>query len=137
MKRILCVLLLAVQVSPAFAQEDKVDCKNPITQPDMNVCAANDAADADAEMNKVWKTARSTAAKKDKELKEVESEPGAEKALLAAQRGWIAYRDGNCDLAQFEARGGSMEPMLYELCVADMTKARTKELKEFIKGGEQ
>ena len=53
---------------------------------------------------------------------------GAEKALLAGQRGWIAYRDGQCDLAGFEARGGSMEPMLVSGCLADLTRKRTQEL---------
>ena len=50
------------------------------------------------------------------------------------QRGWIAYRDGQCELYGFEARGGSMEPMLVSGCKADMTRARTKELREFITG---
>ena len=55
---------------------------------------------------------------------------------LPAQRGWIAYRDGQCELAGFEARGGSMEPMLVSGCLADLTRKRTKELKEFIGEGE-
>ena len=51
---------------------------------------------------------------------------GADKALLAAQRAWIAYRDSQCELAGFEARGGSMEPMLVSGCLADLTRKRAR-----------
>ena len=61
---------------------------------------------------------------------------GAEEAVLAAQRGWIAYRDGQCEVTGFEAQSGSMEPMLVSGCLADLTRKRTKELKEFIGEGE-
>ena len=54
---------------------------------------------------------------------------GAVDALKRAQRSWIGYRDGQCELAGFEARGGSMEPMLVSGCLADLTRKRTAELK--------
>jgi uncharacterized protein YecT (DUF1311 family) len=54
---------------------------------------------------------------------------GAEKALVTAQRAWIAYRDAECEARGFQARGGTMEPMLVAGCIADVTDARTKELK--------
>ena len=100
----------------------------------MNICAYKDYEAADAELNAVWKEARTAAKDLDAELSE--DLKGAEKALLAGQRGWIAYRDGQCELAGFEARGGSMEPMLVSGCLADLTRKRTKELQEFIGGGE-
>jgi uncharacterized protein YecT (DUF1311 family) len=54
---------------------------------------------------------------------------GAEKALVTAQRAWISYRDAQCEAAGFQARGGTMEPMLVAGCIADITEVRTKELK--------
>jgi urease subunit alpha len=51
---------------------------------------------------------------------------GAEKALVTAQRAWIAYRDAECEARGFQARGGTMEPMLVAGCIADVTDARTK-----------
>ena len=56
----------------------------------------------------------------------------ADGALRAAQRAWIGYRDGQCTLVGFEARGGTMEPMLVSGCKATLTRARTKELRDFI-----
>ncbi len=62
---------------------------------------------------------------------------GADAALLAGQRGWIAYRDGHCELAGWEAHGGSMEPMLVSGCLERLTRERTKQLREFISGEQQ
>ena len=124
-------LLLAAVSSDAA--EDDVDCNNAMAQQDMNHCAYKDYEAADAELNAVWKDARKTAKELDAELSD--DLKGADKALLAAQRAWITYRDSQCELAGFEARGGSMEPMLVSGCLADLTRKRTKELREFI-GGE-
>jgi uncharacterized protein YecT (DUF1311 family) len=125
--------LLLATAAPAAAQ-DEVDCNNQMAQQDMNYCAAKDYEAADAELNTIWKQARGVAKDLDAELSD--DLKGADKTLLAGQRGWIAYRDGQCELAGFEARGGSMEPMLVSGCLADLTRKRTKELKQFITGGE-
>jgi uncharacterized protein YecT (DUF1311 family) len=98
----------------------------------MNQCAQMAFETADKELNAVWKDARS-AAKNVDDLQEDDLK-GADEALVAAQRGWIAYRDGSCKVAGFYARGGSMEPMLMWSCMADLTRKRTAELKEFIDG---
>ena len=59
---------------------------------------------------------------------------GAEAALVTAQRAWVQYRDGHCDAYGFQAHLGSMEPMLIYQCQAELTRARTKELKELADG---
>ncbi len=47
----------------------------------------------------------------DKELGGIDAAyVGALEAPKKAQRAWIGYRDGQCELAGFEARGGRMEP---------------------------
>ena len=127
-----CLVFCAV---PASAQ-DKIDCANAMAQAELNICASQDYEKADAELNRVWKQARKTAKDVDADQDSAELK-GAEQALLAAQRAWITYRDKNCELAGFEARGGSMEPMLISGCLAEMTTARTKELRSFIGEGSQ
>ena len=120
-------LLLA---GPALGQ-DKLNCVDPQAQIEMNMCAWQDFEKADAELNAIWKDAMAAA----KALDAEESNPnlkGAAKALLAGQRGWIAYRDGQCELAGWEAHGGSMEPMLESGCKAELTRERTSQLKAFI-----
>ncbi|MET0940383.1 MAG: lysozyme inhibitor LprI family protein [Mesorhizobium sp.] len=125
---LLALLLTATSLARA---EEKLDCANAITQSDMNQCASMDFDEADKELNAIWKTAREAARKLDEQQHEGDMK-GAEQALLAGQRGWIAYRDGHCELAGWEAHGGSMEPMLVSSCKAELTRERTRQLKEFI-----
>jgi uncharacterized protein YecT (DUF1311 family) len=130
------VILLTglVTLTPAWA-DDAPNCDNQMDQQTMNQCAGLDYEKADAELNTVWKAAKKAAEDADTEYSD--DLKGEAEALLKAQRGWIAYRDGQCDLAGFEARGGSMESMLVSGCLAEMTKARTKELQAFIDGPAQ
>jgi uncharacterized protein YecT (DUF1311 family) len=127
--------LLVPLMGGASAEDQQIDCNDAMAQQDMNICAHRDFEVADAELNAAWKEARDAA--KEMDAEQSEDLKGAVAALLAAQRGWIAYRDGECDLAGFEARGGSMEPMLVSSCLADVTRARTNELKKFITGGSE
>lgn len=125
-------LLAAAAILPgaAFAQ-DQVDCNNAQTQMEMNFCAEQEFEAADAELNALWKEARAAAKALDEDQPE-ENMKGAVAALLSAQRAWITYRDGQCELAGFSARGGTMEPMLVSGCKAGLTRTRNAELKTFI-----
>jgi uncharacterized protein YecT (DUF1311 family) len=119
----------------AWAQEDQIDCENAMTQADMNMCANKDYEAADKELNAVYKKAMASMKATDTELAGIDTNlVGAVEALKNAQRAWIGYRDGQCELAGFEARGGSMEPMLVSGCLTDLTKKRTDELKELANG---
>jgi uncharacterized protein YecT (DUF1311 family) len=106
------------------------NCDNPITQTDMNICAAQDARQADASLNKQWSTTSAALKAADRQSKEKPTE--FEKAL-EAQRSWLKYRDAHCTGIAFYARGGSMESMLYGHCYADLTRDRTKQLKELMR----
>jgi uncharacterized protein YecT (DUF1311 family) len=117
----------------ARADDDlPVDCKNATTQTDMNICADRDYKAADVELNVQYKKTRAAMVGWDADLEE--DQKGAEKALLKAQRAWVDYRDGECEAEGFEARGGSMEPMLVSACLATVTRERTKQLKDLAKG---
>jgi uncharacterized protein YecT (DUF1311 family) len=117
----------------AYAEDSApTDCGNATTQMDMNSCADKDYQAADAELNAQYKKTRAAMVEIDKGLEA--NLKGAEKALLAGQRAWIDYRDGECEAEGFEARGGSMEPMLVSGCKANLTRSRTKELKQLADG---
>lgn len=135
MKKLLAIAAVLVAILPATAQE-QLNCANPGPQIEMNMCAWQAFEKADAELNQVWKEAQ--AAAKALDVREIKPNlRGAAKALLDGQRGWIAYRDGNCELAGWEMRGGSAEPMVKSGCLELMTKARTKELREFVSMAKQ
>jgi len=119
----------AVMTSGAgVAYAEDVDCKNPVTQMDMTSCEQARQDTADKALNAQYKKTRAALAAVDKDSSE--DMRGAEKALVKAQRAWIDYRDGECEAYGFQARGGTMEPMLVAGCIANMTDARTKELQE-------
>lgn len=122
-----CVLLVD---APTSAQQSQPDCKDPQTQADMTICAGRDLADADKALNLQYQATR-------KALKEREADvsaefKGGEDALVKAQRAWLSYRDAQCASVGFQARGGSMEPMLISACEADLTRKRTAELKTLV-----
>lgn len=122
----------------AFAQNDadepKIDCAKAEAQTDLNICAARDFDTADKALNVQYKKTRAAMIAIDADLDD--DMKGAEKALIKAQRAWVDYRDGECEAQGFQARGGSMEPMLVSGCKADLTTKRTKELKDLADGPE-
>jgi len=117
--------------SQAMAQ-NSVDCTGPQTQIEMTYCAEQDWNAADADLNAVYKTAMGKMHEVDSYLSD--SLKGAADALRDAQRAWITYRDKACAAYGYLARGGTMEPQLIYICRANLTRERTKELKDLAEG---
>lgn len=118
--------LLSLMVAGA-ASATEIDCTSPTTQTDMTLCERARQDDADKALNVQYKKTRAAMVAIDSD--QDDDMKGAEKALVTAQRAWITYRDAQCEAAGFQARGGTMEPMLVAGCIANVTDARTKELK--------
>ena len=99
----------------------KAPCSDANTQAEMNICAGKEYKTADAALNRVYQqlVAMLDSAEKD-QLKE-------------AQTAWIKYRDANCDFVGDQYKGGSIRPTIYGLCLADVTRNRTAELRNQIK----
>lgn len=123
----LFLLVGSVAATAAFAQDKKVNCADPQTQMEMTQCAGEDYDKADKDLNVEYQKLRKLLGERDKAADE--NGKGSVDALVAAQRAWVAYRDANCNLAGFQARGGSMEPQLVASCLAQMSRDRTQELK--------
>jgi len=122
---------LAMQAQVTLAQ-DALDCSDPMTQTEMTQCAEQDWRAADAELNAAYKTAMATMRKNDGYLPD--NLKGGADALRDAQRAWIPYRDKACEAYGFQARGGTMEPMLVYGCHARLTRQRTAELNDLAGG---
>ena len=118
--------LAIVQPTPAGH-----DCDDPMSQPEMNACAALDFERADAELNRVWQEAIAAARAADAEIdRTYDQRPTSEAKLREAQRAWIVFRDAHCTVVGYEeARGGSMEPMTYDACRTILTEERTAQLR--------
>ncbi|MBX4888121.1 lysozyme inhibitor LprI family protein [Rhizobium bangladeshense] len=124
----MCLIGPAMLLASGALSAEDIDCQNPKTQSDMTSCEAARLETADKALNEQYKKTRAAMIAIDKDLDG--DMKGAEKALVKAQRAWIDYRDAQCDAFGFQARGGTMEPMLVAGCLAEETDKRTKELKE-------
>jgi uncharacterized protein YecT (DUF1311 family) len=109
------------------------NCDNPVAQQEMNWCAAREFEKADAELNRQWKLTAAAMKQRDAEFDQAgDDRPGYFETLLAAQRGWLIYRDKHCMSAGYWARGGSLEPLLTGKCKTNLTQERTKQLRSLI-----
>lgn len=124
-------LLLALLLSASQSADYQPDCASPRTQLDMNLCSARAAAAADADLNRLWPRVRERLQARDRDfasLRSADRRPGYWPTALNAQRSWLAYRDRQCTLEGYEARGGTMEPMLVAMCRERLTLARIEQL---------
>ncbi|MEO0797572.1 MAG: lysozyme inhibitor LprI family protein [Pseudomonadota bacterium] len=115
----------------ATAKAQPLDCNDPQTQAAMDACAGQDWQRADRDLNRIYGQVRAALRKQDHELGP--DFKSAETSLVEGQRGWIAYRDGHCDVEASSARGGSMERGLFSSCAATLTMRRTDELRAILK----
>ncbi len=96
------------------------NCNNPQTQSEMNICASIAYQNADRKLNQVYRQLlpKLSAARKQK--------------LIAAQQAWIKFRDSSCEFERSAYEGGSLAPMIYGFCLADVTEQRTKDLRRYL-----
>ena len=125
----LALALAAAQQNPA----DEYHCATPETQNqlEMNMCAGLDFEAADRELNVAWREAIADARAADREVdRRYDQRPSEEAKMREAQRAWLLFRDAQCTVEGYEeARGGSMEPMVYSGCRARLTRERTAQLR--------
>jgi uncharacterized protein YecT (DUF1311 family) len=118
MIRSLCLAALLAAFSPALlaAQEEGEEfCPEGRTQLDYNICAADEAAEADSLLNDRYQQVLRKVGEDRVEL------------LRAAQRAWIRFRDAECTFQASEMSGGSGERSLESLCVAHLSRERVEE----------
>lgn len=93
-----------------------LDCKNPQTQTDMNMCAAHDLDRETQKINKTYNTVRAKlSSKQQQDLKEV-------------QLAWIKFKDLACKFEASGVEGGSVYSMILSGCLTAKTIQRNKEL---------
>jgi uncharacterized protein YecT (DUF1311 family) len=105
----------------AFAAE----CEDQ-TQSGLNHCADAAYQRADAALNVAYKEI----------TRRLKGDAAAMQLLVAAQKAWIGFRDAECGFANSANAGGSIYPMVYAQCLERLTKARTSDLRAYLKCGE-
>lgn len=109
----------AVFVAPpsSAAGDPPVNCKDPGTTYEMNVCAGRDFTKADAALNALY---RQLYGKYD---------AGNKTLLQAAQRTWLKFRDDECDYETALTIGGTIHSTMVTNCDTELTLERIKRLK--------
>lgn len=93
------------------------------SQSEMNQQSAVDLKKVDDVMTAAYKNAMAA------------QDENGKKLLLEAQRAWIKYKEAHCKSIAHPNEGGSIYPLIYNGCLTDLTKTRTKELKELLDQG--
>ncbi|WP_338243636.1 lysozyme inhibitor LprI family protein [Aurantiacibacter hainanensis] len=106
------------------------ECAEPMTQQDMNYCAAREWEAADALLNRQWRKTAEAMQARDIAARPDDGRPGYYSQLLRGQRAWLVYRDRHCASVGYNARGGSLEPLLVADCKTALTRDRTRQLHE-------
>ncbi|HEU5415041.1 MAG TPA: lysozyme inhibitor LprI family protein [Candidatus Angelobacter sp.] len=128
MKYLSLVFLLAA-LDPGLAQDSAHyrSCNEKAkTQMEMNVCASEEAARADTELNEAYRRVLIQAGKDEESVAKIK----------AAERAWIAYRDAYME-AMYPAKNkqaeyGSIYPMEADLLRAKLTQRQVIALKELL-----
>ena len=124
-----CVCACLLLALPARAQKPEESCfEKANTQLESNECAAKEYAEADAELNQVYKAI----------LEKYKKDPRFVEKLRAAQRAWLAFRDAEIEAKYPHANEpgyyGSILGMCDPLYRTQLTQERVEKLREWLDG---
>ena len=117
------IILLAALALSAPAAHAAADCSNAANQLDMNECAQKAYEAADADLNGVFKEIETR----------LYDDAATKKLLIAAEKAWVGFRDAECTFRTSATADGSIHPTMVSMCLEDLTKARTEQLKTYLK----
>ncbi|TDH38585.1 DUF1311 domain-containing protein [Pseudohoeflea suaedae] len=118
-------------------QEPEVDCENAVAQVEINYCAGEDLAKADATLNALWPEVVAKAKAFDADQGTIYADrgvPSSFEALRTAQRAWIDFRDRQCEYEAYEYFGGTMQPVAGVICQTRLTEERNAYFREILSG---
>ena len=134
MSRVLASVMLwgcLCSAATAFDRQDEgIDCANPTTTMESDLCASDVAAAADVELNAVYVLAR-------RQLRNPADGGGcswcgdAEQQLVQAQRAWVQLRDHDCDAVYALNSDGSARNGAQMRCLTTHARDRTRQLRDF------
>ena len=114
------IIVLAILSFSVHADEDTIDCKNPMTTMEINQCATIELKSAQVELEKYLNAS----------LKHNAFDPELVTAIKLAQRDWQAYMSSHCDSVYTQWRDGTIRGVMAISCKIKLTRQRTHELWE-------
>ena len=127
--RLASLTAIAFLIAGTGAQAQALDCSNPQDQRSMNECAHQAWEAADGDLNLAYRLAMNAAKSMDEFTPEWQEKTSI--VLRDAQRAWIPFRDKACELESHQARGGTMQPLIFWGCMEKLTRDRTEQLRAF------
>jgi uncharacterized protein YecT (DUF1311 family) len=124
----ICFLALGMLLSITSHATDGIKCNPNGNQLEMNVCASEDFAKADKELNSTYQSL----------LQKEKNNPLFIRKLRLAQKAWLAFRDADLEAAFACAEPdvricwGSMYPMSFLIRKTELTQERTMHLKQML-----
>ncbi len=112
------LLVSLLLTGTALAQE----CNDSSNQMELNQCAARAFEAADRELNADFRDIQRRLGK----------DADTKRLLVDAQRAWILFRDAECTFQTSAAAQGTIFPLVYANCKADLTSDRIKQLKAYL-----
>ncbi|SDI95149.1 Uncharacterized conserved protein YecT, DUF1311 family [Pseudomonas flavescens] len=107
--------------SPLMAMAD--DCMDTaVSQTAMDNCARQGFEAADKQLNVVYREATGR----------LTDDTAVRKALVAAQRSWIAFRDAECAFSSSALGEGSARVMVNLGCLETLTRKRTADFQAYL-----
>ena len=106
-------------------------CERAGTQAESTQCAFREFKRADQQLNVQFQQSIRSAEKRDKlaATRLSDGRPRYVEALRGAQQSWLTFREAHCKVEGYWGRGGTIEPMLVNFCLARLTRERTEQLR--------
>ena len=124
------IFVTPAAIAPVYAA-NFAQCNVAGTQVEMNACAVDELAEADRQLNEVYRAV----------LKKEAGNAEFVQKLRTAQRAWVAFRDAELDAMyacaepNASACWGSLLPVRYTSYKAKLTCERTERLRQFLTNG--
>ncbi len=125
-----CLPLAAAHAQNLERAAEGIDCANPTSTSESDLCASDRATDADSLLNATYKQARH-------QLQQQAADGScthcaeAEQQLIAAQRAWIQLRDKDCDAVYAFNADGTSRNGAQMRCLTTHAQDRTRQLRAF------
>ncbi|ACK49343.1 protein of unknown function DUF1311 [Methylocella silvestris BL2] len=116
MRPLIVALSLFAALSGMTARAE--DCGAAATQAAINDCANTALKNTDAELNAIYRSL----------IGRLKNSDDSRQSLIAAQRAWLQFRDGECAFAASSVKDGSIYPTIVANCRNALTADRVKAL---------
>jgi uncharacterized protein YecT (DUF1311 family) len=116
-------LLLPLLIASWAGSSHALDCKNAMSTPDINECAAIGQKKVEDKLNLAYQD-------KLKYFNDPE-DAGTKKSLIAAQRAWVKFREADCNAVYEQWKTGTIRTVMFIECMQKRAETRIKELEDY------